>query len=476
MFRFRSIRSRLTVTFLLAILAVMILVGIFLDQLMGRYYIKSLQDNLIRSGALAGQFVASQLKEEIDPVRLSWLAENFGRQMNARVIFVNKKGIVIGDSVRVGGLLGQLLDRDELTSAFAGETGISIQYSERSKQKVMQVALPVQEEEDDKPVGAVFLSASLQEIEGIIADIRGFLVLATFLAAILTGAGAVILARRFTGPLELLTEAAGEMAEGKLEQRITVESDDEIGRLADRFNLMAEKLGFYTKNLREFVANVAHELRTPLASLSLLTKSLKNYEMEPEQQQEFMDDLDHEVDRLISLVKDLLELTTLEGGEAPREKFALDALLRDLIRQAVPRFDRQDVRLLSDLPAEELLIYGSRLQLRQVLHNLMDNALKYTEPGGWVKVTLWREDQAAGVKVVDTGCGIPEKDLPFIFERFFRVDRARSRELGGTGLGLAIVRETVEAHGGKVWVESVEGEGSAFHFTLPLVRKDVKDN
>ncbi|NLA26691.1 MAG: cell wall metabolism sensor histidine kinase WalK, partial [Firmicutes bacterium] len=315
MFRFRSIRSRLTATFLVVILAIMLLVGFFLDQLMGRYYIKSLQENLVRSGSLAGQFVAGQLKEEIDPVRLSWLAENFGRQMNARVIFVNKKGIVIGDSVRVGGLLGQLLDREELAAAFSGDTGISIQYSELSEQKVMQVALPVQEEEG-KPVGAVFLSASLQEIEGIIADIRGFLILATLLAAVLTGTGSVILARRFTGPLELLTEAAGEMAEGKLEQRITVKSDDEIGRLADRFNLMAEQLGFYTKNLREFVANVAHELRTPLASLSLLTKSLKDYEMEPEQQKEFMDDLDHEVDRLITLVRDLLELTTLEGGEA----------------------------------------------------------------------------------------------------------------------------------------------------------------
>ncbi len=475
MFRFRSIRSRLTATFLVVILAIMLLVGFFLDQLMGRYYIKSLQENLVRSGSLAGQFVAGQLKEEIDPVRLSWLAENFGRQMNARVIFVNKKGIVIGDSVRVGGLLGQLLDREELAAAFSGDTGISIQYSELSEQKVMQVALPVQEEEG-KPVGAVFLSASLQEIEGIIADIRGFLILATLLAAVLTGTGSVILARRFTGPLELLTEAAGEMAEGKLEQRITVKSDDEIGRLADRFNLMAEQLGFYTKNLREFVANVAHELRTPLASLSLLTKSLKDYEMEPEQQKEFMDDLDHEVDRLITLVRDLLELTTLEGGEARREHFALDDLLQDLIRQAVPRFDRQDVRLLSDLPAGDFLIYGSRLQLRQALHNLLDNALKYTSPGGWVKITLWRKEEEAGVKIEDTGCGIPEKDLPFIFERFFRVDRARSREMGGTGLGLAIVRETVGAHDGRVWAESIEGEGSAFYFTLPLAPKDVNDN
>ena len=155
------------------------------------YYIKSREDNLVRSGTLAGRFVAGQLKDQVDPVRLSWLAENFGRQMNARVIFVNRKGIVIGDSVIVGGLLGQLLDRDELTAAFAGEKGISIQYSELSKQKVMQVALPVQEEEEGEPVGAVFLSASLQEIDQIIADIRGFLTLATLLAAALTGIGAV---------------------------------------------------------------------------------------------------------------------------------------------------------------------------------------------------------------------------------------------------------------------------------------------
>ncbi len=473
MLRFRSIRSRLTVTFLLAILVVMLFVGIFLDQLMGRYYIKTLQDNLIRSGNLAGQFVAGQLKEQVDPVRLSWLAENFGRQMNARVIFVNKKGTVIGDSVRVGGLLGQLLDRDEVAAAFTGETGISIQYSKLSKQKVMQVALPVQEKGEN--VGAVFLSASLREVEGIIADVRGLLILSTLLAAALTGVGAIFLARRFTVPLELLTEAAGRMGEGKLEQRIPVKSEDEIGRLAARFNLMAERLDYYTKDLRKYVANVAHELRTPLASLSLLTKSLKDYEMEPEQRQEFLNDLDHELDRLIALVRDLLELTALEGGEARSERFAFDELIRDLIRQAVPRFDRQDVRLLSDLPVGEYPVSGSRLQLRQALHNLLDNALKYTSPGGWVKATLWKEEAAAGVKIEDTGCGIPEKDLPFIFERFFRVDRARSREMGGTGLGLAIVKETVEAYGGTVWAESKEGEGSAFYLTLPLVVEDVND-
>ena len=474
MFRFRSIRSRLAVTFLLTIIAVMLIVGLFLDQLLERYYIKSLEENLLRSGNLAGQFVSAYLQEEADPVRLSWLAENFGRQSRARVIFVNKKMVVLGDSVRVGGLLGQLLDREEIEDALAGESGFAIQYSELSKQKVMQVALPIYA--DNETVGAVFLSASLQEIGKIMADTRRFFLLTTLLAAIVAGVGAVILARRFSGPLELLSEAAGSMAEGRLDQKIEVQSADEIGRLAQRFNYMAEQLNYHTKNLRNFVANVAHEVRTPLASLSLIIKSLKNYQMEPEQRQEFLDDLDREMDRLIALVQDLLDLTTLEGGAARFAPVDLREVIGKLYQQAAPRFDHQEVRLLTDLPVKRVLVSGAALQLRQVFQNLLDNALKSTASGGWVKISLGAEETAASIKIEDTGCGIPEKDLPFIFERFYRIDQARSREEGGTGLGLAIVKETVEAHGGRVWAESEEGKGSTFYVNLPLLAESVNDN
>ena len=474
MFRFRSIRSRLAVTFLLTVIVVMLIVSLFLDQLLERYYIKSLEENLLRSGNLAGQFVSAYLQEEADPVRLSWLAENFGRQSRARVIFVNKKMVVLGDSVRVGGLLGQLLDREEIEAALTGESGSTIQYSELSRQKVMQVALPIYA--DDETVGAVFLSASLQEISKIMADIRRFLLLTTLFTAVVTAVGAVILARRFSGPLELLSEAAGSMAEGRLDQQIKVQSADEIGRLARRFNHMAEQLNYHTKNLRKFVANVAHEVRTPLASLSLIIKSLKDYQMEPEQQQEFIDDLDREMDRLIALVQDLLDLTTLEGGEARFEPVDLGGMIGNLSQQVAHRFERQDIRLLTDLPVGEVFVSGSALQLRQVLQNLLDNALKSTAPGGWVKLSLGLEEKAAVIKIEDTGCGIPEKDLPFIFERFYRIDQARSREEGGTGLGLAIVRETVEAHRGKVSVESEEGKGSTFYVSLPLYEESVNNN
>lgn len=481
MFAFHSIRSRLTVTFLAIIAAVMIITSLFLYNLLERYFFNSMQDSLTRSGFEAARNVVGHLREQTDTVRLSAYAESVSRLAGARAIFINRQRAVIGDSVRVGGLLGQTLDREEITTALEGEVGSSILVSERTGQRVMQVAVPILEEGSD-PLGVVFLSASLQEIyggeqvRGILEDLRRYLLLATLIAVLVVGGGSVFLARRFTGPLEVLEKAARRLGEGELDQQIEVSSRDEIGHLAEQFNVMAARLNYYTNNLKHFASNVSHELRTPLTSLSLIAKSMKDYEMDPEQQQEFLEDMDQELDRLIALVHDLLELTKLEEGKKQYDTFCLVELLREITAQLKSRFDRQDIRLITDLPPKPVWVDGSPLQLKQAVHNLLDNALKYTAGGGWVRVSLWQDKEEVCVKVEDTGSGIPERDLPNIFERFYRVDQARTREMGGTGLGLAIVKETVLAHGGRIWVESEEGKGSAFYFALSLQKGFINNN
>jgi signal transduction histidine kinase len=191
--------------------------------------------------------------------------------------------------------------------------------------------------------------------------------------------------------------------------------------------------------------------------------------MEPEQREEFIADLDGELERLIALVNDLLELSKLEKNNIEHQEINLNEFLQEVIGDNQFRFAQAGLELLDNLPEEELVVSGAPLQLRQVIGNLLDNAHNYTPPGGTITVTLERIENEAVTSVTDTGCGIPEEDLSYIFERFFRVDRARSREGGGTGLGLAIVSEIIAKHGGRVWVESEEGLGSSFMFALPLV-------
>lgn len=476
MFKFHSIRSRLTVNFLAIIAAVMIITSLFLYNQLERFFVNNMLDSLTRTGIEAGESAAGLLRNPIDiTLRLSAHADSVSRLAGARVIFVNSQMEVIADSVRVGGLLGQTLDREEIATALAGEVGSSVLVSELTGQRVVQVAVPILGEGSDV-IGVVFLSGSLHELyggdqmPGILGRLRNYLLLAMLLAAAVVGGGSVLLARRFTGPLEVLAKAARRMGEGKLDQQIVVSSRDEIGYLAEQLNIMAARLNYYTSSLKHFASNVSHELRTPLASLSLITKSMKDYDMEPEQRKEFLDDLDQELDRLIALVHDLLELTKLEEGIKRTVTFCLAELLSEMAAQLTPRFERQDVRLITDLPPLPVWVDGSPLLIRQAVHNLLDNALNYTSAGGWIRISVWLEHRWTGVKIEDTGIGIPEKDLPNLFERFYRVEQARTREAGGTGLGLAIVKETILAHGGKIWVESKEGAGSAFYFTLPLHR------
>lgn len=470
MTRFYSIRFRLTASFLAIILAVMLIISLFLYSILERYHMNDLLNHLERTGFLASDFLVGHFRGQIDTIRLSSLAENISRQAGARVVFIDEQGLVVGDSVRVGGLLSQTLEHDDVAAALKGNVSSSITYSERIEHQIKQMAIPVKEE-NGSIIGVILLSTSLEEVYQTLADIRIFLFLATVLAMAVVGGGSIALARRFTGPLEILTIAAKRMSEGKLEQHIEVPSRDEIGRLAEQFNVMARKLNYYTNNLKKFVADVAHEVRTPLTTMSLLTKSLKEHDMEPEQQKEFLEDLDNELERLAALVNDLLELSKLEKNTIDPEKLNMNSFLMDIVKENQYRFDVSGLDLFITLPDENLFVYVVPGQLRQVVSNLLDNALNYTSSGGRVDISLYREDKEVIVQVKDTGRGIPREDLDYIFERFFRVDRARSREGGGTGLGLAIVSEIIARHDGSVWVESDEGKGSSFYFSLSMLEE-----
>jgi two-component system phosphate regulon sensor histidine kinase PhoR len=220
----------------------------------------------------------------------------------------------------------------------------------------------------------------------------------------------------------------------------------------------------------EFVANVSHELKTPVTAVKGFAETLLEGALyDPRACEEFVSIIAEEAERLNRLINDLLSLSRIESREIrlQLEPLELGHEIRQIADTIMPRFQKKELALNVLAPGKPVVAQADRDRLEQVLLNLLENSLMYTPSGGRVDVAVWEEVGMVVVSVSDTGIGIPPDDLPRIFERFYRVDRARSRKLGGTGLGLAIVKHIVDAHGGRVWVESELGQGSTFYFTLP---------
>jgi len=227
----------------------------------------------------------------------------------------------------------------------------------------------------------------------------------------------------------------------------------------------------YEQLRREFVANVSHELKSPLTSIRGLTETLLGGALEdPASNRRFVQLIDEDTVRLARLIDDLLALSQIESQAVPLkiQPVSLRPLVDAVVESLRPQIQQSRLTVALEL-SNDFKVRADPDRLRQVMANLLDNAVKYNQAGGAITVSAARQDGWATISVSDTGIGIPERDLPRIFERFYRVDKARSRELGGTGLGLSIVKHIVEAHGGAVSVDSRASHGSTFSFTLPLV-------
>lgn len=289
---------------------------------------------------------------------------------------------------------------------------------------------------------------------------------AAFLAAVVVS---IFTARRIVGPLQAMTEASQRIAAGDYHQRVQVPGQDELGALAWAFNRMAETLERIEQRRMELIGDVAHELRTPLSSIKSTMEGLVDGVLTAEPATFLL--VQREVARLQRLVHDLEELSRAEAGQVPLNSRAVAPA--DLVRAAAdrlrPQFEDKSVSLHVDLPADLPQVQADPSRVIQVLLNLLGNALQYTPSNGQVTVRAWRNGREVIIVVQDTGIGIPAEHLPHIFERFYRVDKSRSRPGGGSGIGLTIAKHLVEAHGGRIWATSPgSGQGSTFSFTLPI--------
>lgn len=319
-------------------------------------------------------------------------------------------------------------------------------------------------------IGVVLLSSPVQTMMQNLYELRDQMLVIFIVVAVIAIIFCLVFSQIITKPMTALTKSIQNMARGDFSVRVKVRGSGEMRRLARTFNSMSEKIESLDQARNQFVSNASHELKTPLATMKIMIESLiYQPEMEVGLRTEFMTDINREIDRLSSVVTDLLTLVRMDVKDVKlsRENMSLAALIKHTRHILDPMVKKRQQTVTLTIQ-DECDMYADRTKLQQVVYNLMENAVKYTQEGGKVDVTLQRIGRSAVMTVKDNGPGISAEHLPHIFDRFYRVDKARSREAGGTGLGLAIVHQLVMLHGGEIHVESEEGKGTSFIVELPL--------
>ncbi|MFC1974803.1 sensor histidine kinase [Chloroflexota bacterium] len=444
---FHTLRFRLLITLVLVIVATVGVIAFVGTQVTTTMFTRYQQHQGMVGQPCFELLLAQHFDHNGDWSKVQPVIEQISFMKGRQVFLTDQAGLVIADSA--GKLIGQHVteDRDEVPSSIIhqGET-IGALYIERFESGM-------------NPGSEIFLNP-LNRALVLIAGVAG-------LGAVLLILG---LSRRILAPVENLTTAAQRMEAGDLSQRVAVTSRDEIGNLGRAFNAMAAGLTRLEKLRRDMVSDIAHELRTPLSNIRGYLEALQDGVVEPDRR--MIDSLYEETMLLNRLVDDLQELSLAEAGQLKLERQPV--ALADVIEQAVEAIRSQatanEIALNVDLPASLPLVEIDPHRIHQVLRNLLDNALNHTPLGGKITIAARQEGQWVMVKVQDTGGGIAAEDLPYLFERFWRPDKSRSRTTGGAGLGLAIVKQLVIAHGGWIKVDSEIGQGTQFTFTLPIVQ------
>lgn len=330
---------------------------------------------------------------------------------------------------------------------------------------VITVAMPLSSHNES--MGAVFIHKKLELINNGFLPIFKELWMAAMAASLLGLFLTAYTALRITRPLTELANAARKLAQGDMTVKVRVYADDEIGEVSRAFNSMVDALKTTEEQRKGFVANVSHELKSPITSIAGYLQGMLDGTIPPQEQHKYMQVVYDETQRLTRLIRDLLDLSRIESGNIPMNPvdFNINELMRRVLIKYEGRLDEKNMDVDADFAEEPMMVHADMDRIEQVISNLVDNAIKFCGQYGKLTLVTRAEDKTCMISVIDDGAGIDEKDLPHVFDRFYTVDKAHTSGKG-TGLGLSIVREIILQHGHDITVQSVSGEGTDFTFRL----------
>ncbi|MGB5438765.1 MAG: ATP-binding protein [Gammaproteobacteria bacterium] len=449
------------------VLAALLLVTWYVADRFRDFFIDHLQTVL----EARAQSISLEIKEALPPAGMLAPYCLLYRETDPdiRVTVIDADGTVLCESVADAATMDNHGRRPEIMQAMNGRTGSVIRFSNTVSTYLLYVAVPLQRV-DLRP-WVVRTALPLSSIDGLLNEV--FRKLLGVLIALIAAMFVVSLYvyRKINSPLKEIRQGAERFAQGRFEAQLPEYQMREISELAEAMNSMATRLDRLDNLRRDFVANVSHELKTPVTTVKGFVETLQEGAKEnPDDLDRFLSIIARQTDRLAAIIDDLLTLSRLES--APRSEILelrvrpLRLVLESCREICRVRADAKEIDIFIECPPV-ITVYADHSLLTQAIVNLTDNAIKYSPEKSSVLLSGFDEEDGVRITVADNGPGIGEKYLPRLFERFYRVDKARSRKLGGTGLGLAIVKHIAIAHGGRVGVETRHGRGSTFSIFLP---------
>ena len=413
---------------------------------------------------LASQIVANNYLQDTSSKNITTQLDQLSTIYDGRVMLIDSSFTIVKDTYALDEQ--KTILAEEVMQAYNGET---VQKYDADNHYI-EMTFPMHDESGKNVIGVMLVSVSTDSIAATLAILKQYALMIQFLVAVIVVIAGFAVSTALVRPFRRLTKSIKDVQDGYEADFISVNSYSETETMSAACDEMLRRLQTLDESRQEFVSNVSHELKTPLTSMKVLADSLMGQEDIPvELYREFMTDIGAEIDRENKIINDLLSLVKMDksAGNINITSVQINELLERIMKRLRPIAQKQNVELVME-SFRPVVAEVDEVKLTLALTNLIENAIKYNNPDGWVHVSLNADHQNFFVTVEDNGIGIPKEAQNRIFERFYRVDKSHSREIGGTGLGLAIARNAIIMHRGAIKVHSMEGEGTTFTVRIPL--------
>ena len=463
--RYSSTQFRYAMTYVLITAVVLVILNVYCSRKTQEMFFESKKNSMVEKCLLASDEIGNL--EVISRSTVEETIARLGSLKVSRLIVTDQEGRSLYDSQGQANSMYILLP--EVVSALQKNDVFSLQYHDGVIRA--QAATPIVFY--GRVVGSVYMMEYDTSLGALVFSLQQTILRITLVLEVAVLLFAILYAFMFSRRLDRVMRIMRIIQEGDYTQKVEMGGNDELAILGNEFNDLTERLHTSEQKRRRFVSDASHELKTPLASIKLLSDSILQNDMDTETIREFVSDIGNEAERLNRMTAKLLSLTKVDGEVAADcEIIYMTPTIHRVVRMLSTIAEKDNITVELDLEQDSPVLILED-DLYQIVFNLVENGIKYNLPGGTLTVRLLREEDNAILQVSDSGVGIPEDALEHIFERFFRVDKARSRATGGSGLGLAIVRTIVQRNRGDIQVSSVIGKGTVFSVTFPAFDTEV---